>query len=66
MALLHPQFLLKDGWREFVVLPYEELVALQEEIEELEDIRQLSEAIAAEKDTPLIPWAEAKKQLELE
>jgi PHD/YefM family antitoxin component YafN of YafNO toxin-antitoxin module len=65
MASLHPQFLMKDGKREFVVLPYEEFVALQEELEELEDIRQLDDAIAAEKNTPMIPWAEAKKRLGL-
>ena len=49
MIDLHPEILSKNGKREFVVLPYEEFVALQEELEELEDIRQLEEAIAAEK-----------------
>ena len=52
MIDLHPEILSKNGKREFVVLPYEEFVALQEELEELEDIRQLEEAIAAEKNTP--------------
>ena len=65
MVKLHPTFLLKTGRREFVVLPYEEFVALQEELEELEDLRQLDEAIAAEKNAPSIPWADAKKRLGL-
>ena len=63
MIDLHPEILIKNGKREFVVLPYDEFVALQEELEELEDIRQLEEAITAEKDTPSIPWADAKKRL---
>ena len=66
MVKLHPTFLLKTGQREFVVLPDEEFVALQEELEELEDLRQLDEAVAAEKDNPSIPWAEDKKRLGLE
>ncbi len=65
MIDLHPEILTKNGKREFVVLPYEEFVALQEEMEEWEDLRQLEEAIAAEKATPSIPWAEAKKRLGL-
>jgi len=30
MIMLHPEFLKKEGRKEFVVLPYEEFVALQE------------------------------------
>ncbi len=65
MVELHPEILSKNGKHEFVVLPYEEFIALQEELEELEDLRQLDEAIAAEKNTPSIPWTEAKKRLGL-
>ena len=64
MVELHPEMLSKDG-KKFVVLPHEEFEAIQEEMEQLEDIRQLDEAIAAEKNTPSIPWAEAKKKLGL-
>ena len=32
---LHPQIIEKEGKKEFVVLPYEEFVQLQEEIERL-------------------------------
>ncbi|MBI3418293.1 MAG: type II toxin-antitoxin system prevent-host-death family antitoxin [Verrucomicrobia bacterium] len=63
MLEIHPEILSKNGKREFVVLPYEEFEAIREELEELEDLRQLDEAIAAEKNTPSIPWEEAKKRL---
>src|SRR5216117_2422037 len=63
MIELHPEILSKNGKREFVVLPYEEFMALQEELEDLEDLRQLDEAIAKEKHTPSSPCAEATKQL---
>jgi hypothetical protein len=39
---------------------------LQERIEDLEDLRDLEEAIAENGDKPLIPWEEAKKDLDLE
>ena len=64
MVELHPEKLSKNG-KNFVVLPQEEFEAIHEALEELEDIRCLEEAIAAEKDKPSIPWAEAKKKLGL-
>ena len=39
---------------------------LQERIEDLEDLRDLEEAITENGDKPLIPWEEAKKDLDLE
>jgi hypothetical protein len=39
---------------------------LQERIEDLEDLRDLEQAIAENGDKPLIPWEEAKKDLDLE
>jgi PHD/YefM family antitoxin component YafN of YafNO toxin-antitoxin module len=50
--VLHPEFLVKNGKREFVVLPYEEFEVLQEVLEVLE----LREAKAQEADAPTIPW----------
>jgi hypothetical protein len=35
MIQLHPQFLPKDGRTEYVVLPYEEFLALQELLERI-------------------------------
>ena len=39
----HPRIIKKDGSKEFVVLPYEEILRMQTEIEEHEDLRTLRE-----------------------
>jgi hypothetical protein len=39
---------------------------LQERVEDLEDLRDLQTAIAENGNDPLIPWAQAKAELELE
>ena len=39
---------------------------LQERVEELEDLRDLEEAIAQNAGKPLIPWEQVKAELELE
>ena len=57
MTELHPQILKKDGKPSFVVLPYEEFVALSEELEDLRDSRAIREAAKADK---------GKKQLSLQ
>ncbi len=44
MIKLHPEFLTKDGKKEFAVIPYEEFVALQELLEDAADLLQLREA----------------------
>ena len=38
---IHPQVIEKDGRKEFVVLPYEEFLQMQEEIEDYEDLKTL-------------------------
>jgi len=40
---IHPQIIEKDGCKEFVVLPYEEFLQMQEEIDNYEDLRTLRE-----------------------
>jgi len=42
------------------------MARLQERIEDLEDLRDLEGAIAENGGKPLIPWEEAKKDLDLE
>ena len=37
---LHPVFISKGGKKEFVVLPYDEFVALQEQLADAEDANQ--------------------------
>lgn len=40
---IHPQIIEKDGIKEFVVLPYEEFLRIQEELEDFEDLKVLRE-----------------------
>jgi hypothetical protein len=42
------------------------MTRLQERVEDLEDLRDLEEAIAENADKPLIPWEQVKPELELE
>jgi PHD/YefM family antitoxin component YafN of YafNO toxin-antitoxin module len=63
MIELHPQIIEKDGKKEFAVLPYDEFVKVQEELEDYEDLRQLREAKEQDKEAPAITLAELKKEL---
>ena len=45
---------------------HEELRALRERVEDLEDLRELNQAIERNGNKPLIPWAKAKKSLGLD
>jgi len=61
---LHPQILEKEGKKEFVVLPYEEFVQLQEEIEAYEDLKDLRLAKETEQHAPSVSLAAVKKEIE--
>ncbi|MCG9893358.1 MAG: type II toxin-antitoxin system prevent-host-death family antitoxin [Thermosynechococcaceae cyanobacterium MS004] len=63
MTQLHPQFLTKNEKPEFVVLPYEEFVNLQERLEDLEDLLDLRNAKELEEHEPSLSLAEAKQEL---
>ena len=63
MLQLHPNILRKNGKDEFVVLPYEEFVAMQELLEDAEDIKLLREARQENADDPGISLDEARKRL---
>jgi hypothetical protein len=65
MIQLHPEFLTKNGNREFAVLPYEEFSKIQELLEDLEDLEDLRQAKKEEKNSPSIPISEVKKMLDL-
>ena len=43
---IHPQVIEKEGKKEFVVLPYEEFLAIKESLEDFEDLKDLREAKA--------------------
>jgi hypothetical protein len=63
MIELHPEFLTKNGQKEFAVLPYEEFLKIQELLEDLEDLRDLREAKQAEKDSSSISLFDVRKML---
>ena len=45
---------------------YDELHRLRQRVEDLEDLRELNEAITRNKGKNLIPWEEARKDLGIE
>jgi PHD/YefM family antitoxin component YafN of YafNO toxin-antitoxin module len=65
MVAIHPNILERDGKKAFVVLPYEEYVMIEEELQEYEDLKQLRAAKAEETDEPSLSLQDAKKELGL-
>jgi len=65
MIQLNPEFLKKDGKPEFVVLPYEEFLLLQELLADLEDLQDLRQAKLDEQHTPTVSLADTKQLLNL-
>ena len=65
MLKLHPEILVKNGKKEFVVLPYEEFLAMQERLADAEDLLELRKAKRSERKKKSIPLAEVKRELRL-
>ena len=65
MMTLHPEILVKNGEKQFAVLPYEEFLALQERLADAEDILELRKAKRTEGKKRSIPLAEVKRELGL-
>jgi hypothetical protein len=65
MLTLHPEILVKNGKKQFAVLPYEEFVEMQERLADAEDLLELRKAKRAEGKKRSIPLSEAKRQLGL-
>ena len=65
MITIHPNILERDGKKAFVVLPYEEFVMIQEELQEYEDLKELRAAKAQEADALTVPLRDAKSELGL-
>ena len=66
MIELHPQIINKGERKEFVVLPYEEFVALQELLADAEDLLQLRQAKQEEGDAPTVSLDEVKRRFGME
>ncbi len=63
MVSLRAQIIKKNGKKEYAVLPYEEFLRVQEELEDYEDLRCLRAAKEIERRTPTIGLAEVKKKI---
>jgi len=60
---LHPEILVKDGKKQFAVLPYEEFLSVQERLADADDLLELRKAKRAEGKKRSIPLAEVKRKL---
>jgi len=60
---IHPQVIEKEGKKEFVVLPYEEFLAIKENLEDYEDLKDLREAKAEEGDAPTARLSDIRAEL---
>ena len=65
MVTIHPNVLERDGKKAFVVIPYEEFVMIEEELQEYEDLKELRAAKAAEAGETCVSLHDAKKELGL-
>ncbi len=54
MIELHPEILVKDGEKQFVILPYEEFAAIQEALADADDLAALRIAKQEEHDAPTV------------
>ena len=66
MVTLHPEILRKNGKKQFAGLPYEEFVALQEWLADMEDLLELRKAKRAEGKKRSTSLAVAKRKLGLD
>jgi len=62
---IHPQIIEKEGKKEFVVIPYEEYVQIQEALEDLEDLKVLRQEKEQSKTEPTTSLNQAAKNLGL-
>ena len=60
---IHAQIIEKDGRKEFVILPYEEFLRIEEELEDYHDLRMLREEKASAGAEPTRSLDEALKDL---
>jgi PHD/YefM family antitoxin component YafN of YafNO toxin-antitoxin module len=63
--VLHPQVIKRKGKKEFVVLPYEEFLSIQEALEDFEDLKELRKEKVKAKNKPTTPLNEVARKLNL-
>ena len=59
MIELHPEIIEKDGKKQFVILPYEEFVAVEQALADAEDLAALRAAKKEEHAAPGVPLEQA-------
>jgi len=65
MINLNPQILEKDGKKQFAVIPYDEFLRIQQELDDYECLKALREAKAKEADAETVSFEKAKKILDV-
>ena len=65
MGTLNIQIIKKNGKKKYVVMPYEEFLRVQEELDDYQNLRCLREAKKAEENAPTISLEELKKHLKM-
>lgn len=63
MIKLHPKILEKDGEKEFAVIPYDEFIKIQEQLDDYDCLKALREAKARESNTKTISFEDTRKIL---
>ncbi len=63
---LHPEFLTQNGEKQFAVLSYQEYVALQEWLEDAEDLLALRDAQNEAANLPTTNISELEKEFEIQ
>ncbi|MDD5530368.1 MAG: type II toxin-antitoxin system Phd/YefM family antitoxin [bacterium] len=63
MITLHPEYLLKKGKKEFVILPYEEFSSLKDLLEDMDDLLDLRKAKKREMHKPVVLLKDLKQKL---
>jgi PHD/YefM family antitoxin component YafN of YafNO toxin-antitoxin module len=61
---LHPQIIEKEGKKEYVILPYEEFVFIQDELDDFTDLKELRAEKERSKDEPTKKLDEIIKDIE--
>jgi len=61
----HPQVIEKEGKKEFIVLPYDEYLKIQEALEEWEDLKEIRKEKELAKDQLAASLDQVAKELDL-
>jgi len=65
MVSLHLKILEKNGKKEFAVIPYEEFIKIQDELDDYESLKALREAKVKEGNAETTSFDDAKKEFRL-